>query len=132
MRVAAAFLCLAVFVSGAPVRAEDPVGTVICKFPEAAFDCAQGRCRSTDAAANREMKLDFAAKKLCVVRDADCTDATTIEQAFVDDTKTIVATITSNGSTFLFRIGPNLDASIVVALGVDRVVVALKSTCRRP
>lgn len=114
----------------APARAAEPEGALICAAEGGGFDCEKGRCNHSKVTAGRDMRLDFGAKTMCALRGAECRDPKAIQHAAVDEAKTIVAAISADGATMLFRIAPDLKMAMVFVIGAHRVI-SFTGTCRR-
>ena len=123
----AAFALLAL---SAPARAAEPQGVLLCAAEGGGFDCEKGRCNPSKVTAGRDIRLDFGAKTMCALRGTECRDPKAIQHAAVDEAKTIVAAISADGATMLFRIAPDLKMAMVFVIGAHRVI-SFTGNCRR-
>ncbi len=126
-RIALAACAFLVFT--APARAAEPEGVLLCAAEGGGFDCEKGRCNPSKVTAGRDMRLDFGAKTMCALRGAECRDPKAIHHAMLDE-KSIVAAISAEGATMLFRIAPDLKMAMVFVIGAHRVI-SFTGTCRR-
>jgi hypothetical protein len=114
-----------------PAHAAEPAGVLLCAAEGGGFDCEKGKCNPSTVAAGRDMRLDFGAKTMCALRGAECRDPKAIHHAMIDEVKTIVAAISADGATMLFRIAPDMKMAMVFVIGAHRVI-SFTGTCRRP
>jgi hypothetical protein len=125
-----AFAALAALAVASPAPAAEPGGVFLCAAEGGGFDCEKGRCNPSKVTAGRDMRLDFGAKTMCALRGAGCSDPKAIHHAMIDEAKTIVAAISADGATMLFRIAPDLKMAMVFVIGAQRVI-SFTGTCRR-
>jgi hypothetical protein len=111
-------------------RAAEPEGVLLCAAEGGGFDCEKGKCNPSKVTAGNDMRLDFGAKTMCALRGTECRDAKTLHHAMIDDKNTIVAAISADGATMLFRIAPDLKMAMVFVIGANRVI-SFTGTCRR-
>jgi len=123
----AAFALLAL---SAPAHAAEPEGVLLCAAEGSGFDCEKGKCNPSKVTAGRDMRLDFGAKTMCALRGTECRDPKAIQHAAIDEAKTIVAAISADGATMLFRIAPDLKMAMVFVIGAHRVI-SFTGNCRR-
>jgi hypothetical protein len=117
---------------GFAAAAAEPEGTLVCAAKGGGFDCAKGKCNPAKVTMGGDMRLDFAAKTLCSLRGAECPRALAMQHALVEEpTKTIVAAVTADGATMLFRIGADLRMAMVFVVGTGRVLT-FTGECRKP
>jgi len=76
------------------------------------------------------MRLDFGAKTMCALRGTECRDPKPIQHAAIDEAKTIVVALSTDGATMLFRIAPDLKMAMVFVIGAHRVI-SFTGACRR-
>jgi hypothetical protein len=125
-----AFAALAAVAVANPAPAAEPEGVLLCAAEGGGFDCEKGRCNPSKVTAGRDMRLDLGAKTMCALRGAECRDPKAIHHAMIDEAKTIVAAISADGATMLFRIAPDLKMAMVFVIGAHRVI-SFTGTCRR-
>ncbi len=109
--------------------AAEPEGVLLCAAEGGGFDCEKGKCNPSKVTAGNDIRLDFGAKSMCALRGTECRDPKPIQHALVDGT-TIVAAISADGATMLFRIGADLKMAMVFAIGTGRVI-SFTGACRR-
>lgn len=133
MRFLLISLCalVTVFVSATSSRAAEPEGVLLCSAKGGGFDCEKGKCNPSQVTAGRDMRLDFGAKSMCALRGAECRDPKPIQHAMVDEAKAIVATISADGATMLFRIGADMKMAMLFVIGTGRALF-FEGDCRRP
>jgi hypothetical protein len=129
MRRIALAACALLLVLTAPTRAAEPEGVLLCAAEGGGFDCEKSRCNPSKVTAGRDMRLDFVAKTMCALRGTECRDPKAIHHAMLEE-KTIVAAISADGATMLFRIAPDLKMAMVFVIGAQRVI-SFTGTCRR-
>jgi hypothetical protein len=113
-----------------PVAAAEPEGVLLCAAEGGGFDCEKGKCNSSKVTAGRDIRLDFGAKSMCALRETECLDPKPIQHAMIEGDKTIVAAISADGATMLFRIGADLKMAMVFAIGTGRVIT-FTGACRK-
>lgn len=113
-----------------PATAAEPEGVLLCTAEGGGFDCEKGKCNPSKVTAGRDMRLDFGAKSMCALRGTECRDPKALHHAMVDEQKTIVAAISADGATMLFRIAADMKMAMVFVIGADRVI-SFTGTCRR-
>ncbi len=114
----------------APGLAAEPEGVFLCAAEGGGFDCENGACNPSTAAAGRDMRLDFGAKTMCALRGTECRDPKELQHAVIDAEKSIVAAISADGATMLFRIAPDMKMAMVFVIGAQRVI-SFTGACRR-
>ena len=114
----------------APAHTAEPEGVLLCAAEGGGFDCEKGKCNPSQVTAGRDMRLDFGAKMMCALRGTECRDPKAIQHATIDGEKSIVAAISADGATMLFRIAPDLKMAMVFVIGAHRVI-SFTGTCRR-
>jgi len=129
MRPLALAVC-AVLAFSATSRAAEPEGVLLCAAEGGGFDCEKGKCNPSKVTAGRDIRLDFGAKSMCALRGTECRDPKPIQHALVDEQKAIVAAVSADGATMLFRIGADLKMSMVFAIGTGRVIT-FTGACRK-
>jgi hypothetical protein len=112
-----------------PALAAEPEGVLLRAAEGGGFDCEKGKCNPSKVTAGNDIRLDFGAKSMCALRGTECRDAKPIQHALVDGT-TIVAAISADGATMLFRIGADLKMAMVFAVGTGRVIT-FTGACRK-
>jgi hypothetical protein len=120
----------ALFSLSSPAAAAEPEGVLLCAAEGGGFDCEKGKCNPSKVTAGRDIRLDFGAKSMCALRGTECRDPKPIQHALVEADKTIVAAISADGATMLFRIGADLKMAMVFAIGTGRVL-SFTGACRR-
>jgi hypothetical protein len=113
-----------------PARAAEPEGVLLCAAEGGGFDCEKGKCNPSKVTAGGDIRLDFGAKSMCALRGTECRDPKPLQHAIIDDQKTIVAAISADGATMLFRIAPDLKMAMVFVIGAHRVI-SFTGACRR-
>jgi hypothetical protein len=111
-------------------RAAEPEGVLLCAAEGGGFDCEKGRCNPSNVTAGRDMRLDFGARTMCALRGTECRDPKALHHAMIDEEKAIVAAISADGATMLFRIAPDMKMAMVFVIGAQRVI-SFTGTCRR-
>jgi hypothetical protein len=127
-RLALAATILLVF--SVPSHAAEPEGVLLCAATGSGFDCAAGKCNPSKVTAGRDIRLDFGAKSMCALRGTECRDPKTLQHAMIDETKSIVAAVSADGATMLFRIAPDLKMAMVFVIGAARVI-SFTGECRK-
>ncbi len=121
--------CLLLALSAAS-RAAEPEGVLLCAAEGGGFDCEGGKCSPSTATAGRDMRLDFGAKTMCALRGAECREPKAMQHAMIDEEKAIVAAITADGATVVFRIAPDMKMAMVFVIAAHRAIY-FTGTCRR-
>jgi hypothetical protein len=123
---------IAAMLVGFGATAAEPEGTLVCAAKGGGFDCEKGKCNPAKVTMGGDIRLDFAAKTLCSLRGAECPRALAVQHAFLEEpTKTIVAAVTADGATMLFRIDAELRMAMVFVIGTGRVL-SFTGDCRKP
>jgi hypothetical protein len=117
------------FVLSAAAGAAEPEGVLLCAAEGSGFDCEKGKCNPSKVTAGRDIRLDFGAKSMCALSGTECRDPKTIHHAMLDG-QTIVAAVSADGATMLFRIAPDLKMAMVFVIGAHRVI-SFTGACRR-
>jgi len=123
-------LVAALLVLSATTRAAEPEGVLVCAAEGGGFDCAQGKCNPSKVTAGNDIRLDFGAKQMCALRGTECRDPKTLQHALIDEKNTIVAAVSADGATMLFRIAPDLKMAMVFVIGSGRVI-SFTGACRK-
>lgn len=113
-----------------PARTAEPEGVLLCAAEGGGFDCEKGKCNPSKVTAGRDVRLDFGAKSMCALRGTECRDPKTLQHTMVDEDKTIVAAVSADGATMLFRISADLKMAMVFVIGAHRVI-SFTGSCRR-
>lgn len=129
MRRLALAVCAYIAVSS-PSNAAEPEGVLLCAAKGSGFDCEKGKCNPSQVTAGSDIRLDFAAKSMCALRGAECRDPKAIHHAMIEGDKTIVAAISTDGATMLFRIGHDLKMAMVFVIGTGRFI-SFTGECRK-
>jgi hypothetical protein len=125
-----ALAACALFALSATATAAEPEGVLLCAAEGGGFDCEKGKCNPSKVTAGRDIRLDFGAKSMCALRGTECRDPKTLHHAMIDEAKTIVAAISADGATMLFRIAADMKMAMVFVIGARRVI-SFTGTCRR-
>lgn len=120
----------ALFALSAPTHAAEPEGVLLCASEGGGFDCERGKCNPSTVTAGRDIRLDFGAKTMCALRGAECREPKAMQHAIIDEEKTIVAAITGDGATVVFRVAPDMKMAMVFVIGAHRAIF-FTGTCRR-
>lgn len=134
MRMPVAVTCIlaATIACSAPAGAAEPEGVLICAATGGGFDCAKGKCNPSRVTAGGDIRLDFGAKSMCALRGGDCPGAKALQHALVEEpSKTIVAAVSGEGATMVFRIGADNKMVMAFLIGTGRVL-SFEGECRRP
>ena len=113
-----------------PAAAAEPEGVLLCAAEGGGFDCEKGKCNPSKVTAGNDIRLDFGAKSMCALRGTECRDPKPIQHALVEGNKTIVAAVSADGATMLFRIGADLKMAMVFVIGTGRVIT-FTGACRK-
>jgi len=125
-----ALIACAVLALSAPARAAEPEGVLLCSAKGGGFDCAAGKCNPSTVTAGRDIRLDFGAKSMCALRGTECRDPKALQHALIDEDKSIVAAVSADGATMLFRIAPDFKMAMVFVIGAARVI-SFTGECRK-
>lgn len=130
MKVLTACILAAPLVLGAPAGAAEPEGVLLCSTKAGGFDCEKGKCNRANAGA--EIRLDFGAKTMCALRGAECLQPKALRFAMIEEpSKTVVAAVSGEGATMVFRIGADNKMAMVFVVGTGRVI-SFEGECRKP
>ena len=117
---------------GAEAQSVEPEGVLVCAIEGGGHDCEKGRCNRTTVTAGNELRLDFAAKQLCALRDGACAQPQPILYATVEEeTKTAIVVLSAQGNSAVYRIGADNRMLMTFLIGNGRVII-FEGKCRRP